>query len=389
MRSRARAVVVLLALVSPRGASAHLAPSVLGVVAEENGEPTAVRLAHGLAELDAQGRWRFVCPHTWEGPDAPLALAYTERRIIVIAATNAWELDESGGANVRPTPGVTALNIRKLARGGDAVFALASASQSSIVVRFDDAAARPVLMASRTIDSIVANAQSFEIAYATNTGVMIESYAHDGTAGATSEAISTDAIGSTIALERSGDTLYAVFAKADTWTLARIDGALATTIATSTTPIVGPVRAGDRDYVIANGKLEHVEANGLVLDDESRGYTCADSGPINAYVCARTELYRLGAGGALELVFDMASVKGPRLAHFDEGSQIACTIEWTDFAREAGLDPTIPDDENVPKPQPKTGCDCRTAGEGGSSGWLLAGLISAMIFAKRRAPDRR
>src|SRR5262245_30356576 len=105
----------------------HLSPSVLGVVAEENGTPTAVRLAHGLATLDAEGRWRFVCPGTWDRiPDAPLALALPERRIVVIGSERAYELDIDANPEARTTPGVTSLTAKKLARAGDAVFALAS-----------------------------------------------------------------------------------------------------------------------------------------------------------------------------------------------------------------------------------------------------------------------
>lgn len=388
MRLRTLVPAVLLAAVSSKNAEAHLAPAVLGVAGEENGAPNALRLAHGLATLDDQGRWRFVCPHTWAGPDTPLALSMKEGRIAVIAASNAWELAPSGTAEVRVAPGLTTANARQLARGGDSVFALGSVLGSAIVVRFDVGSSVPVLSTPYSLDSIIASDERFEVAHATPIGFSIERYMLDGTPiSAAIDVASADAIGATITLERAHRTLYAVYAKPASWALARIDenAGTATMIATSTAPIIGPVEgANEKSFVVINSRLARIDENALAIADDSQSYTCAGRG----YVCRRTLLYALNDTGREEQpIFDLSTVRGPRLAHFNEDSRIACSIEWGDFVREAGLDPTIPDEDILPKPEPEDGgCGCKTAR--GGSVWSAL-LLIAMIFGGRRRPDRR
>lgn len=379
-------VAAALATVSPKNAEAHLAPAVLGVVGEEGGAPNALRLAHGLATLDEQGRWRYVCPQTWAGPDAPLALAMKERRIAVIAASNAWELDPSGAAEVRVAPGLTTANARQLARGGDSVFALGSVPGAAIVVRFDAGSSQPVLSTPYGLDSIIAGDDRFEVARATPGGFTVERYDFDGEALPALTVASAEASGATITLERAHDALYAVYAKPSSWALARIDEGAGTAamIATSTAPIIGPVEGtNEQSFVVINARLARIDGAALAIADDSQTYTCASHG----YVCRRTLLYKLGdAGREAEPIFDLSTVRGPRLAHFDEDAGFVCKIEWGDFVREAGLDPTIPDADIPPKPEPEDGCGCRAAERGSVwTGLLLIG----MIFAGRRRPDRR
>jgi MYXO-CTERM domain-containing protein len=383
MGSCKAAAAAFVALVSTRAAHAHLAPAVLGVIAEENGAPVAVRLAHGLATLDEESRWRFVCPRTWEGPDAPLALGISERRIVVVGATNTWELASSGIAERRLAPGVDTLTAKKLVNAGGSVFVLASLQGAAIVVRFDPGGSQPVLESSTSIDSIAAAEDRLILVGPAATGATLTEVTLEGGAIHSAVTRAPEAIGATISLERAGGELYGVFAKSNSWTLARFDGAAATVIATSTTPIVGPVESGGEKFVVINSKLARVTSSTVTITDESRTYTCA----TGAYACARTQLYAIEADGSAErLVFDMTSVKGPRLAHFDEDARVACTIEWSDFAREAGLDPAIPDHPMDPKPEPKSGCSCSSTQPGAR--WPAV-LLFALIFDVRRRPDRR
>lgn len=366
----------------------HLPPAVLGVVAEEDGAPTAVRLAHGLATLDEEGRWRFVCPETWDrSPDAPLALAMPERRIIAIGVQKPYELDVDAVAEARVAPGVSSLTAKKLARAGDAVFALASTPEGAIVVRFDPGVSRPVLEASQSIHSITGAADRFLVSTSTASGVRIETHELDGTTRAAINVASTEAIGATSAIELAGDQLYAVFAKPASWTLARIDGDVATAIATSTTPILGPALAGTAAFVIAHSKLQRIDGDALSIADDTRAYTCIDAAEARAYVCARTKLFTLDDHGApSSLAFDIAEVKGPRLAAFDEGQALACRIQWSDFAREAGLDPAIPEDK-PPNPPPNTGCSCRNEMSDIDTASFV--LVLAIILSRRTSTDRR
>jgi hypothetical protein len=378
---RQLALVLVAAAVSARFAAAHTTPAVLGVISDAGGELGAVRLAHGLAARDEQGRFRFICPHTWGGPDTPLALALggTAAPIVVIGAQRAFEL----GARGEATPATSAIDTataKKLVRGGGFVFALAGDRDSSLVLRFEPGRATPVIEDRSTIHSIAATrARLYTVAPAAE-GAALGEHALDGAELGDTIARGPDLRDATLRLGSAGDRLYLTAARAGETRLFRVDDGALAELATSTTAVLGPVRAGGEDVVLEGGALRR--AGGAVID-AARAYTCLDEGEAGAYACARTVLYALEPGGAAgAAVFDVAEVKGPRLAGLDEDARLACELEWRDFALEAGLDPAIPAEEPASS-APGEGCGCTAGGRPS-----VIGLALLFLWQRRRSRRR-
>lgn len=390
---RVRSILAAALVFGALPAVAHQAPAVLGVVAEQDGTATALRVAHGLVAKDAEERWRFICPRTWEGPDAPLAQANDQATIFAFGSTGVFQIDPLAVPAPLTTAGLNATSVQKLQRGRGSVFALAGNLQSSVVVKLDPGRALPVLEASRRIHSIAVDGDELWTATPTTGAVQLYQYKLDGEAKAMDRFPYAQIEGATISIEASGGRIYAIFAHLSGWTLARAEiDATFTEIATSTTPFFGPVHTLEADVVVKGGALYRIAGDALELVDASRTYTCAEGGEANAWLCARTELFQLETDGSVgPRVFDMKEVRGPRLGHFDEGAAIACRIEWEDFAREAGLDPAIPSssaDGGIGKDEEESGCSCSTESRVPRS-WLAMWMASGMIFASRRRRSRR
>jgi hypothetical protein len=353
-------------------------------------------VAHGLVAKDAQNRWRFICPRTWEGPDSPPALADETGTIFAAGNAGIFEIDLLGVPTQLPAAGINATSVRKMVLGRGAVFVLAGDFQNSVVAHFDTERMLPVLQASERIHSIAVDDNELYTATPTTGGVRVYQYELDGQAKRMDSVRYARSEGATISLEVSGGEVYSVFAHLSDWTLAkRTSNDNFTEIATSTNAIFGPVRTLDADVVVSGGKLYRIDGDRLVELDFSRTYTCVAGGTANAWACARTELYVLKPDGSPgERVFAMSEVQGPRLDHFGESEAFACRIEWEDFAREALLDPSIPgggkEGGTGTDREEESGCSC-TAGHvtNRPHSWLSLLVLNGMIFASRKRKPRR
>jgi hypothetical protein len=379
------AVALSIALLfAAREAEAHLALGVYGALTADGGALTSVRIGHGLATVDELGRWRFVCPTVWEGPDSPPALGVPgEGSVVVIGASRPFEISLDAIAESRPAAGVTALTTKKMIHAGPSVLTLASTRDTSVVYAFERGRTRP-LLGDRYIDSIAGGADRIYVATATSTGMAIEEIGLDGALLAKRTVSLDSAASAVLSLERTNERLFAGVLKTGDFRLFEIEGERASLIATATVALFGPVVVGSELFVLDRGGLARIGASGVEQVDRARRYNCLEELDGRTYACADRELYVLAAGGVLqEKKFSVADVLGPRLSHLGEDAQVACEFEWTIFAGEAQLDPAIPEEPGTPDggidPDDSARCDCSSTKARPEASTALIVLLICMI----------
>jgi hypothetical protein len=379
-----RAAIGVALVVLPQLASAHPINTALSVVSED-----AIRIGHGLVTLDEMGRWRFVCPAAWGGPETPLSLGLGPDTMVVIAGDGAFEMTLDGIAALLEER-IVASRTRELERAGGVVLALASDVRGSIVAAFEAGSARVILEETRRLHSIEGTEDGFVATSSAAEGVRLTTYGLDGSEVGSSIVPYGEIATATAGIERAGGELYALLAHPGEYRLARIDGDRLRLIATSELPILGPVRAGEEVWFIEDGALLRATGTDVEVIDQTQLYSCLEEGDGFIYACIDTRIYALRPNADPELLFDLLDVKGPRLSHFDPDDRVSCEFEWAIFASEAGLDPTIPDDgEEEPAPS----CGCTATPRGGAGSVLLLFLVCLRAWRQRarrmvRLPSR-
>jgi hypothetical protein len=375
------AICALLILLVPRSGSAHPINTALSVISAD-----AIRIGHGLVTRDPQGRWRFVCPVTWGGPIAPLSLALDGDTMVVIGEEGAFEMTREGIVMPRFVPGVAARTAREVERAGDRVLALASGAKGSVIASFGPGSSRALVEDERRLHSIEASPSGFAVTSSDAEGIRIEEYGLDGAPAGASLVRYAGIATATVGIERAGDELFAVIAQPAEYVLARIEGDRLRLIASSAAPILGPVKAGEEVWFIEEGALLRVNGGEVQVVDQTQLYGCLeeDAGTIRA--CIDAQIFELLPDGRRELLFELAEVKGPRLSHLSPEDRVTCEFEWTIFAGEVGLDPTIPPDEEPPPPHPECGCSTTEVSRSLRSWWCL--LLLACLRAWRQRSRR-
>ncbi|MSP93496.1 MAG: hypothetical protein EXR79_17175 [Myxococcales bacterium] len=403
-------VVAIACLASPRHAMAHgAAPGVIGIAARKGAELRMLRLTEGLAVRTAAGGWSYVCAPSWGAPPAPLATSATGEATWLAAKGGMVQVAADGSVARVVSPELDAANVRALVAVGGQAFAVRQdpakdaagktgtslwrlSAQGAVQVWSSDDAwlaaaadtdGAAVLLAS-TVGGVVRLAR---VPIAKPTEAQVATLAVVQVAGP-----AVDLTGLVASLHVTGGKRYVNLFDVTRHMVGRVDGdpwaggsgATWTKIASDYPLLYGPVDVGGL-VVVSSTMLRRITATGLQTIDDNRWYTCLDEADGRSHVCARTQLFELGANGSVGSVrFALADLKPPSLARLDAATRNTCWIEWETFALQAGFDPGVPAD-GLPAPKVADDGGCVATGRRASGcAWLgLLGMSFCFMWLSR------
>lgn len=383
------ALWAMAASLGPQAALAHTPPATLGVVGVDDGEPFALRLAHGLALRDAQGSWRFLCPTRWGGPALALAAAAGPDDLWVIGEQGPVHIDRTGASVPLAAPALSPRTVRRLIAMPGSVVALAvepgSQGGRASLWRLAQGTVERIGDAPEGAAAIATDGQQTFLGRTSSTAIIVETW---GGAMSTRQVFAVAELGGrTLALEYAGGALWARLTDGQEARLLRLENGRASLALQTSGVLLGPVDQGGRALVAVDQALHLYGPSSDPLSSPevstSTAITCLDSSGGTAFGCARTRLLALGA--VLEERFTMAELYGPELADLERDAALSCQLEWLDLATEAGLDPkAVPPvvaAEPSATPTP-AGCSCLAlAAPRRASGGLA--LLTLAVLARR------
>lgn len=339
----------------PATALAHQTPAVLGAAGPAVDPLALVRLSHGLARRGDDGRYRYVCPAAWGGPERPpTAGGY------VFGVGGVYRFADDG--RLDRTDPLTSVLVAGASEAG--VFAAVRGEPSS-VYRVDGSAAEIHTQAG-LLDGLAADAAGVLVAGGeVGGGLILVTIPNQGSTTTDRYAAGLD--GAFVTPRRVGTSIW-IRARGPAETrIGRIEGDAVEWIVTSTSSLFGPDAALDEVRIVHDGRLVALEQDVESVIDDTRRYTCLDRG----FVCTLRALYRVDDRGAP--VFELDTVLPPDLTGVED--EVGCRAQWIDLKTEANLDGQIELPE--PEPEPMTGCTCTDAAHEARWPWgLLVGLLA-------------
>lgn len=390
---------------APNPAIAHgQLPAVLGVTTADGKGPVLVRLTAGLAVRDpAQAKqYQFVCSARWIAPRSPLLTGMPEGQGYIASEDGFYRVDVAGKVTKLAVAGVDPLAVRAIGSAAGEPLALVvskGAARAHAIGRPAVGGASPtVWTGSGEWYGARSSADAMWIAQSGGAVVRVVGVRGDGTHSDELVAVDSSTATASVAwVAPNAQKLYLSLIGKATQRIVEVDrsapasGPRSAKVLFQDYPFVaGPVPVAGKSLAVVTGVLVDVATHPPGQVDDSRWYTCLDSalradGGVSAFACSKGAVYAIDAAGKpAALVFALDHLTAPDYAGLDDIGRYACWAEWSDFARDSGLDPG-PEPAGVVPPVGTDGC---TAGRSGpdrcAALWPCAGLAVAALVSLRR-----
>ena len=387
-------------------------PTVLGVVTADSQGPTLLRLSAGLAVRDPiqTKKFKYVCSPRWVAPKSPLVTRTGQSSAWLTAEDGVFRVDAVGKVSRVAVQGIDPLTIRALGAAGSEALALVVSKGAAKVVALSRppvaGSAPSVWTGSGEWYGARNSADAMWIVQSAGAVVRLVGVRADGQA--TQEDVAADTSTATASLawvSPTADKLYLSLIGKALQRIYEVDrsapytGPRAAKLLLQDFPFVaGPVALGNRAVAVQVGVLVDIAPTVAATLDDSRWYTCVDGvtladGTAAAFACSRGELHTLDATGKpAGLAFALHQLTPPDYTGFDDISRFACWAEWSDLARDAGLDPGAEPSGTVAPPDGGS-CTAVQSGSTAAPTHPLGGLgsLCAAVFlvwaCRRRSAD--
>lgn len=331
-----RRLAALAAVCVASNAHAHgAAPSALSVLATHDGQPALFRLSRGLAMAQpADGAPRFICQSRWGGPDATLTANAGDGTAFVVGKAGVFRVSYDGSVTAFGPNTVHAGNIRALTVDAEGPVALMLSGE---VLQLG-AEAHTSLFTMEGADSLAADNGALLVLRADQGVLTLREGGQD-------TQLSAD-YAFTPTLVVTNNTRYVGGASSLGYRLDRLDGSTLTPLATSNSPILGPVGYDGTTYAIIDNTLNRLSGETFSLaGDDSVRLTCLGVADTRFYSCNLPNLVALQTDGAVGApLFAMSELLPPSLEGLTGQAIKDCQLDWLDIAVDAGL----PDERLVP-----------------------------------------
>ncbi len=391
----------------PREAAAHgQLPAVLGLVAADAQGPTIARLTAGFAVRDAKDakKYQYVCSPRWVSPRSPQIAAVASGSAWIAGEEGFYRLDANGKVTRVAVAGVDPLTVRAIGAAGSDALALTvvkGAAKVHALARPAVQGAAPVLWTGTGEWYGARNsADAMWIAQSGGATVRIVGVRGDGAHSDEQVAIdSATATASVVWATPTADKVYLSLVGKATQRIVEVDrsapasGPRAAKLLLQEYPFVaGPVPVAGKALAVVTGVLMDLSTNPAGQVDDSRWYTCIDGarradGSVFVAACAKSELYAIDAAGKPgPLAFALYQLTPPDYSGLDDLNKTGCWAEWSDFARDSGID-AGPEPAGAAAHADHGGCSAgrveNLASHASALIWALAGLL---LLALRRRP---
>lgn len=393
---------VVACVCTPDAARAHgPPPALVRPVVFEGSVPVALTLSKGVVHRREDGKYAYLCPYRWGGPEQPSAAAPTSTVLTLAGLPGLVRFDRTRSTFSPPHPELTASRVRGFWMGGDALVALTLEPAGTATiwdVGVEDTSPRLTLeedwatLALEGADVLLARtrAERFEFERRAPDGKVLQAWSQT----------------------LSNANFYPVFRKASAsrtlillrgvseHRLVEVTGSSLTEILVSELPITGVAEVGGRLWISRDGHLHEVLEGGTLSPAFGEDVRCLGPRPEGgAYVCQERALLDFELSGdspRLETVlFSFDQIVPPPLAGLDTQTYDECVSEWLDFALEADIDlgdtGLTPPDAEAPgvdgvEPRPRAREDCSVSSHSPVTPglWGVAFLGMVVGFLSRR-----
>lgn len=343
--------LTLATLFSASRASAHGAPPAANeLLADSDQSATLVRLLPAGLALRVPEGFRYICPEAWGG-DALAPAAAAPQGPAIIASDSLSIVGQDGRISphaVQSGSGVVATRSR------DAVFVVFKHEGRIELRRVTGTTNELVRVLEQPFGALIAGQDELSLLRWTDATLVLQKVSH---AGALLGSL-TWTMPSAIAYARfrmAGNQLYVVvWGRSAPWvTLGRISDQGYVPISEASVDIAGPASLGTGTLVAVDGTLQSLET-GSTVDTQTQRITCLGERAGQAYACALSDLFRVGADGLGTSLFDIGALVAPSYEGLSEVARADCSTRWlevqNDLALARAIDPvndagvTLPDE---------------------------------------------